>query len=464
MPNVPRPDPTTATPACDALTRRGFMARTAAATGASVAAPVLGPLVLTAGSPNEKLGVAVVACGGMGGGNPGTAANERCVALCDVDEKKIADAAKKIAAKVPNPKVYHDYRKMIDECHKDMDVILIATPDHNHAPAAIRAIRLGKHAFAQKPLAHNIYECRTLAKEAREKKVHTQMGNQGHCGEGYRVLCEYLWAGAIGKVTETHTILGRSFGGSGGRPAGKPVPAGLHWDEWLGPAPQRDYHDGLHAFGWRSWRDFGTGTLGDMACHCMDGIFWALKIGEAKSFTIECLAQTGGSAEMFPQNNAIRWDIPARGDMPPLKVFAYDNAGQKPEFLRNLETETKRKFGGGTVYVGEKGCMVTGTYGENPTILPEEKHKAFTPPPKTIPRVSGGPIGDLFQAIRGGTPPCSNFADSAGPFSEFILSGQLAMFAGVGKKVEWDVTAMTCKNIPELNKIVKREYRKGWEV
>jgi predicted dehydrogenase len=345
-----------------------------------------------------------------------------------------------------------------------MDVVLIATPDHNHAPAAIRAIQLGKHTFVQKPLAHNIYECRTLAEAARKNKVHTQMGNQGHCGEGYRRLCEYIWAGAIGNVTETHSILGRSFGGSGGRPASKPVPEGVHWDEWLGPAPYRDYHDGLHPFSWRSWRHFGAGTLGDMACHVMDGIFWALKLGQAKTYTIECLARKGGSEEMFPQDNVLRWEFPARGNMPAVKVHTYDNTGQKPQFIKELEAKNARKLDDGTLYVGDKGYMWTGTYGDGVRIIPEEKHQAFKAPDPKIPRVKGGPVGDLLQAVRGGTAPCSNFADYSGPFTEFVLSGQLAMFAGPGKKVEWNVADMKCTNLPDLNKHVKRQYRKGWEV
>jgi predicted dehydrogenase len=447
------------------INRRNFLKTTAAVAGGAAGLGLLrGPIILGARSAGSKLGVAVIACGGMGGGNPGEAANERCVALCDVDDKKIAEAVKKIQGKVPNPKTYNDYRKMLDAHHKEIDVVLIATPDHNHAPAAIRAIRMGMHTFCQKPLAHNIYECRTLAQEAKKYKVHTQMGNQGHCGEGYRRLCEYIWAGAIGNVTETHSILGRSFGGSGGRPPTKPVPEGLHWDEWLGPAPFREYHDGLHPFGWRSWRDFGAGTLGDMACHVMDGIFWALKLGEAKTYAIECLSQAGGSKEMFTQGNVLRWDFPARGSMPPVKVFTYDNAGQKPEAIKNVEKEFNFKFKDATLYVGDKGYMVTGTYGDGVRIIPEEKHKAFPVPAQKIPRIKGGPIPDLMQAVRGGTPPCSNFADSAGPFTEFVLSGQLAMFAGSGKKVEWNVAAMKCTNNPELNQYLKREYRKGWEV
>jgi Oxidoreductase family, C-terminal alpha/beta domain len=173
----------------------------------------------------------------------------------------------------------------------------------------------------------NIRECYELAKAAKEQKVLTQMGNQGFCSEGIRRACEYIWAGAVGNVLEAHAILGRNFGGSDGRPPSKPVPPSLHWDEWLGPAPYRDYHDGLHTFSWRSWRQFGTGTIGDMACHNLSTLWWALKIGEVKRFTVECLATKGGSEEMYPQDNVIRWEIPARGNMPPVKVYCYDHDG-----------------------------------------------------------------------------------------------------------------------------------------
>lgn len=445
------------------LTRRSFLKKSAATVGALTAAGIYCPPNILAEAPNSKPGIAVIGCGGAGGGNPGTAANNRCIALCDVDDNTLAKAAERIKDKLPKPKTYHDYRKMLDECHKDIDVVLIATPDHHHAPAAIRAIELDKHVFVQKPLAHNIRECRIMAKAAEKHKVHTQMGNQGHCGEGYRRLCEYIWAGAIGDVLETHSILGRNFGGTGGRPQSKPVPPNLHWDQWLGPAPYRDYHDNLHPFNWRSWRQFGTGTLGDMACHVMDGVFWALKLNQVDSYSIQCLSQTPGSDEMFPQNNILRWDFPARASMPAVKVFSYDNSGNKPEIIKKLEAENNRRINNGTLYVGTKGYMYTDTYGGGVRIIPEEKHKAFPVPEKSIPRVSGGPIGNLLNALKTGTAPCSNFINPAGPFTEMILTGQLAMFAGPGQKIKWNGKEMTC-DIADLNKFTKRTYRKGWEV
>ena len=450
------------------INRRSFLQRTAAFAGAATGAQLIGmPALLSAAAPNAKLGVAVVGVGGMGGYSLGQALNERLVAFADVDDKTSANAMKQFEAKhndQPAPKVYFDYRKMLDECHKDIDVVLIATPDHHHAPAAIRAINLGKATFSQKPLAHNIYECYALAKAAREKKVPTQMGNQGHCGDAIRRACEYIWAGAIGNVTETHSILGRNFGGSGGRPASKPVPAGLHWDEWIGPAPFREYHDGLHTFSWRSWRHFGTGTIGDMACHNLDALFWALKINDAKTFTVECLSTKGGSAEMYPQSNIVRYEVPARGKMGPVKVHVYDDASLRPEIMKETEKSCEMKFGESTLFVGEKGLFHTGGTAGSAEILPPEKRKEFPAPPKTLPRAHGDPIEDLFHACKNGTTPCSNFPDASAPLTAFALAGHLAQFAGVGKKVEWDVEKMQCTNLPEINQYVRRTYRAGWEV
>jgi predicted dehydrogenase len=450
------------------INRRRFLRRSAALAGAATGAQFLGmPALLSAGSPNGKLGVAVIGVGGMGGYSFDSALGERLVAICDVDEQASAHALKQFADKQkgqPAPKVYFDYRKLIEECHRDLDAVLIATPDHHHAPAAMRSIGLGKATFSQKPLAHNIYECYALAKAARQKKVLTQMGNQGHCSDTIRRACEYLWAGAIGNVTETHSILGRNFGGSGGRPASKPVPAGLHWEQWLGPAPYRDYHDNLHPFNWRSWRQFGTGTIGDMACHNLDALFWALKIGQAKTFTVQCLHTTGGSEEMYPQDNIVRYEVPPRGNMGPVKIHVYDHGNLKPDIMKEAEKKYELTFGECTLFVGDKGLFrTTGTCGSL-GFLPEDRRQEFPPPQQSLPRAHGGPIEDLFYACKHGTTPCSNFPDAAGPLTAFALTGHLAQFAGVDQKLEWDVEKMQCTNLPELNRYLRREYRKGWEV
>jgi predicted dehydrogenase len=436
--------------------RRTFLKRSAVAASAAFGVPN----ILSARAPNEKLGIAVIGCGGQGGGNPGLAASERLVALCDVDDKIIGKTVEGLAAKVKEPSIFYDYRKMFDKHAKDIDAVFIATPDHHHAPAAIRAIRLGKSVFCEKPLCWCIYEARTLATEARKQKVHTSMGNQGHAGEGYRRLCEYIWAGAIGDVTETHSMLSRNFGGKGGRPKGEKPPEHLHWDEWLGPAGYRDYHGGLHQFSWRNWTEFGTGVMGDMGCHVMDGVFWALKLAEAKKFTIECVSQSGGSSEMFPQYNHLCWKFPPRGKMPAVTVNTYD--ADWPKDIKVMLYDLKDRVDGGTIYVGTKGVMVTGTYGDNPRILPKDKHDKFPPPEKTIARSKAGVKGDLIAACKGGPEPSSSF-DYAGPFTEFVLTGVMASRIGAGKTITWDVEKMTA-DLPEANALVKRDYRKGWEV
>ena len=447
-------------------TRRDFIKQTAFAAGAAGAMHWAAPVACAAPSQG-KLRTAAVGVGGMGAYALGCALDENLVAIVDIDDHTVALALKQFHDRhpaLPEPKVYHDYRRMLDELHDELDVVLVSTPDHHHAPAAIRSIERGIPVFSQKPLAHNIAECRKLAEAAAKHKVRTQMGNQGHCGEGYRRLVECIWGGAIGAVRETHTVFNRNFGGSGGIPPGKPAPAHVHWDEWIGPAPYRQYHDGLHNFSWRNWRKFGTGTLGDLACHCMDGIFWALKLHEVNAYTIECLAQYGGSQEMFTQGNVIKFEFPARSDQPPVKIFTYDNEGQKPKLVKEFEKMAKMNVNEGTLYVGDKGFMVTDAYGGGLRILPEARAKEFKLPGRTLDRAHGGPVEDLFWSIRNQAAPCSNFTDYSGPFTEMILTGQMAMFAGVGKKVQWDVAAMKCTNIDELNQFVHRSYRQGWEV
>ena len=275
----------------------------------------------------------------------------------DVDERNIAKVMRESVKDAAKPRIFYDYRKMLDECHKDLDVVLIATPDHHHAPAAIRAIHYGKHVFCQKPLGHNIAECYALAKAAQEKKVLTQMGNQGYCGEPIRRVAEYIAAGAIGTVTESHTLLDRNFGGTGGRPPSKPVPPGLHWDEWVGPAPYRDYHEGLHPFSWRNWKAFGTGTIGDMACHRLAYPFMALRLWELKTFTVECLNTKGGSDEKYPPDNVVCYHIPARDSFPACKCYVYDHQELRPEVMKELEKKYAIRWTEVPLFVGTKGYL-----------------------------------------------------------------------------------------------------------
>lgn len=444
------------------ITRRTFLKNSAAAAGAAFALPYIIPTAARA--QGQKLRAAVIGVGGMGGYAVDLALAENFAIACDVDEGQLAGALKRASDAGQSPKTYYDYRAMFDECAGEIDVVLISTPDHHHAPASLRAIELGKPVFVQKPLAHNIRECYELAAAARRNNVLTQMGNQGHCSESFRRACECLQAGAVGTVTETHTILGRDFGGTGGRPETKPVPAGLHWDEWIGPAPFREYHDDLHPFSWRSWRDFGTGTIGDMACHNVDCLYFGLKVNEAKTFTVECLATNGGSAEMWAQGNIVRYSIPARAEMPALTAYVYDHSGLRSDAMKEVEQQFGFEMGEDTIYLGDKGVYrTTGHAGEAMIMSPERKAE-FVEPPQTLPRAHGGPIEDLYHCMRNGGTPASNIPDAAGPLTAFVLAGHLAQYAGVGKVVEWDVDRMECTNMPELNERIGRSYRAGWEV
>jgi hypothetical protein len=469
--------------------RREFL-KSAAAGGAAVAVhSFAAPYVLAEAAPNSKLGTVVIGVANQGKPSVNAAATERLVAFCDVDDSHIGLAKKFVEETYPDVKTsgiqgFFDYRKMFDKIHKDIDAVYVAAPDHHHCPAAMIAMQLGKHVYVEKPLAHSIQEIRMMQEAAKKYKVATQLGNQGHSGESIRRLCEYIWAGAIGDVIETHSWAPTGRGGTGGRLPAKPVPAGLHWDEWIGPMPFREYHDELHPLQWRSWWQFGDGSVGDWGCHNLDGPFMALKLGAPTS--VECIEQKGGSDERFPLLNVLRWNYPARGDLPPVKVYWYDGyhgatkalahdeaAGLKqnrPPIVAELEKKYNRDLKtGGTIYVGTKGIMHTENYAGSPRIIPEEKHKEFskTPPAKSLSRVAKGPPGmhphhaDFLRACRDGKPACSNF-DYGGALSEMVLLGCLAERAGVGKKVEWDAAAVQVTNLPELNALVKREYRKGW--
>ena len=431
-------------------------------------------------SPNSRLATAVVGCGGRGEVSLGGALTQNLVAIADVDDSRLAAAARAAAKHGANPRAFYDYRRMFDQMQRDIDVVFVATPDHHHAPASLRALQHGKHVFCEKPLCHDIAEARALAKAARQHQVTTMMGNQGHCNDGYRRLCEYLWAGAIGDVVETHSWSGFVNGGAGGRPLAKSVPAGLHWDQWLGPAPYRDYHDGLHPAYWRYYRDFGTGGIGDWGCHNLDGVFWALDAGKVAS--VECLGTIGGGQDQYPQASVIRWDIPARGYLPPFKAYWYDGARLKldphagaiagkitmpnyPPMLARLEKECdcdfREGFDGGTFYIGTKGVMHTGCYGQRPRILPDSAHASFPVPAQRIPRIEGTPIEHFFTCCKAGQPTCADFSYAAA-ITEFLLLGHLAIEAGVGTTVEWDGAGARCTNLPALNARLGRKPREGW--
>jgi len=474
--------------------RRDFLKKTAVLAAAAGVQLARGPIVLGEGSPSAKLGMVLIGCGGRGTtAHLPNLARERLAAVVDCDENQSAkalqwlkDNAEKLKLEnldLSKVRAFTDYRRLFDELHKEFDAVVIATPDHQHALPCMMAIQRGKHVFCEKPLTHNIHEARVLGEAARRAgKVATQMGNQGLGTGGDQALAEYLQAGAIGRVTEVHTWhgFGDRFGGSFPRPPGEPVPAGLHWDEWIGPAPHRDYHKRCHPGYWHGYKDFGTGSLGGWGTHVWDAIDFALKLGYPAS--VEVLQMDDASDERFPILTTIRFDFPARGNRPALKLFWYEGCrvkGKKlgpeednedvsginrPRLAAEIEKKYGRKLGGaGSLLVGEKGVMYASSHGAAPRIVPEEKHKEFPVPTQTLPRVKGGIWGDFLRACKdGGAAPISNFADFAGPLLEAMYVGHLAVRAGIGKKVEWDGPNMKCTNLPELNPYVKRECRKGW--
>jgi predicted dehydrogenase len=470
------------------FSRRKLFKRTAAVAATAAGAQLLGlPALLAQRSPNSTLGTVVIGVVNQGKPAVNAACSERVVALCDVDEGHLAQAKSFIHEQHPEIQTagiaeFYDYRKMFDKIHKDIDAVFIAAPDHHHAVCSIMAMKLGKHVYCEKPLAHSIGEVRAMMETARKYKVVTQMGNHHHSSESTRRLCEYIWAGAIGNVLETYSWARTGRGGIGGRLPAQPVPAGLHWDEWVGPAAYRDYHEKLHPKLWRSWWEYGDGSVGDWGCHNLDGVFMALKLGQPEG--VQVLEQIGGSEERYPLRNIIRWDFPARGDMPPVKVHWYDGfqgtveelakldendpVGEhnRPPIVDEIEKKYKRTFkGGGVVFVGDKGILAAADYGEGPRLVPEEKQREFPPPPKQLPRVTKGltHYTDFLRACKEGDQPCSNF-EYSGPLTEMVLLGCMAEKAGMGKKVQWDSAGMQCTNMPELNRLVNREFRKGWEL
>ncbi|MGE0126691.1 MAG: Gfo/Idh/MocA family protein [Blastocatellales bacterium] len=351
---------------------------------------------------------------------------------------------------------YVDYRELLEK-GKDFDAVIVGTPDHSHAVISIAAMKKGKHVFCQKPLTHSIYEARRIAEVARETKVATQVAVGNQASEATRLLCEWIWAGAIGPVREVHNWSSRPFWPQGiERPAKEePVPEGFDWDLWLGPAPFRPYHRVYLPFVWRGWYDFGNGAIGDMGCYSFDTIFRVLKLGAPES--VEA-SSTRTFPETFPTASIIHFRFPARGDMPPVKLTWYDG-GLKPP--RPLELEDGREMSRGNeglLFIGDKGTILCGFNGANPKLIPESKMQEFKQPDKTLPR-SPGNDREWIEACKGGQPGGANF-EFEGPVTETVLLGNVALRAG--KKLSWDAPNMKAGNAPETQPYVRGEYRQGW--
>ena len=432
-------------------------------------------------APSDKVNIATVGYAlGMGTNNTFSCADENIVALCDVDESEAARARAEqsgIYQKFPKAKKYRDYRVMLEK-QKDIDGVIVATPDHTHAVVAMAAMQLGKHVYVQKPLTRMISETRALVKAARKYNVITQMGNQGHSGEGVRLIEEWIADGAIGKVREVHCWTNRPIWPQGmPRPTDTPeVPDGLDWDLWIGPSPMRPYHTAYHPFSWRSWFDFGCGALGDMACHVMDAAYSVLKLGYPSSVTayiahqvVERPREDGQGMtnvrleyrDSYPMASVVHYTFPARSEeYPAVKLHWYDG-GILPE--RPEELEPKRRLpSSGTIFVGDRGKLMCMTYSESPRLIPESRMQEYQRPPENIPRIQGSHEQNWIDAIKGETTAVSNF-DYSGPFTETVLLGCLGLLFPA-QKLEWDAAYMRVANLEEANEFVQHHYRTGWSL
>jgi predicted dehydrogenase len=446
------------------LSRRRFLKYSSIAGAAAFGAPYI---MRAQDQPAiNKLNIAVIGAGGKGASDTDSCASENIVALCDVEQATL-DKRKE---KYPNAKLFKDYRKMLEQM-KEIDAVIVATPDHHHAPASIMAMKMGKHVYCQKPLTHSVYEARMMREVAAKQKVATQMGNQGSAESGLRRAVEVIQSGAVGGVKEVHVWSNRPIW-----PQGmdfpkevQPVPEGLDWDLFLGPAPERPYNAAYHPFKWRGWQDYGTGALGDMACHTANMPFRALKLGYPTA--VEATS-SGMNKASYPKSSKIKFDFPAREGMPPVAFYWYDG-GEKPsddltgeilEFIGNQKDKDgnprpKKLPISGCLLVGEKGKIFSpDDYGARFHLLPEKDFEGYQGPAETIAR-SPGHYKEWLDACKGGKAPYSNF-DIAAYLTEIILLGCVAL--RVGKKLDWDGPNMRAKNAPEAAQFVKREYRKGW--
>jgi len=404
--------------------------------------------------PSDKLNIAGVGVGGMGKVYLENVDSENIVALCDVDD----DYASKVYEIYPNAKRYQDFRIMLEK-QKDIDAVVIGTPDHTHAVIAMMAFKMGKHVYCAKPLTRTIYETNKLVEAAREAKVATQVSTQSQALEDPRLLCEWLWDGAIGPVREVHIWSNRPIWPQGlERPQEIPsVPPTLNWPLWLGPAPYRPYHPVYLPFKWRGWWDFGTGALGDMGCHGFDPIYRALKLGQPTSVQ-------ASSTKVFPETapiaSIVSYEFPAREDLPPVKLTWYDGGLMPP---RPVELEDGRRIGeegGGTIFVGDKGKIICSGWGTSPRIIPEKKMQEYQQPPQTIPR-SVGHYQEWIDACKGGKPAKCNF-DVSGPITEVVLLGNIAI--RTGKKLYWDGVNKKITNDEVANKYIQEPYCPGWSL
>jgi predicted dehydrogenase len=439
------------------LNRRAMLRRTAAA-GAGLWLAGRGRRQAESASPNERLNLAIVGSRGRGAENLKFLTGENIVALCDVDSGFLAQAAKEF----PKARTFRDYRKLLDAMHREIDAVVVSTPDHMHAPISLRAMKLDKHVYCEKPLTWCIAEARLMAKTAGERKLATQMGTQGMAENRSRAGIEVLRSGVLGRITEMHVWTDRA---AGWWPQGvdrprdtPPVPNEVDWDLWLGVAPPRPYHPDYCPFKWRGWKDFGTGPLGDMGIHNAAMPYAALELGLPKS--AEIVETSGLKGETFPAWATLKYEFAASGNRGSLTLYWYDG-GRKPsaQLLGGLPVG-----GNGAILVGTNGTLWSREWtGGDWTLLPREKFRGHKPPEPSVPRApEANHYLEWIRACKGGPPAFCRFDGFAAMLTETMLLGDLAL--RVGKKVEWDAQAMKAPGCPEAEEFIGREYRKGWEV
>ena len=440
------------------ISRRKFLGNTVktAAVFTILPSKVISGLGYTA--PSDKLNIAGIGIGGMGHTNLINMKSENIVALCDVDWKYAANCF----SDFPDAKKYWDWRKMFDEMKDSIDAVVIATPDHDHAIIASHAITMGKHVFLQKPLTHSVYESRLLTNLARKYKVATQMGNQGNSGEGIRQICEWIWDGAIGEIKEVHAWTNRPIWPQGlERPTEvMPVPDTLNWNLFLGPAPERPYNSAYTPWNWRGWWDFGTGALGDMACHILDPVFKSLKLQYPDAVQA---SSTQINTESAPVAEMVQYAFPARDDlpkvaMPEVKVTWWDGGllPPRPEELPEGEI-MGRDSNGGCLFVGDKGKLMCGCYARDPFLLPLSYDTSYKRPEPVLRRIETSHEMDWVRACKESPEnrvlPSSNF-DYSGPLNEMVVMGVVAVrLQDLKRELKWDGENMRFLNIADTDEI-----------
>lgn len=433
----------------ESLTRRQFLHR--AGCGLSLAAASLGfPSLIRARGLNEKLNIASVGTSGRAGANLAGVASENIVAVADVDATMLEAAVKQY----PGARRYEDFRVMLEKEADNLDAVVVSTPDHTHAVAAAQAMKMGKHVYCEKPLAHTVHEVRHLTDLAREEKLITQMGTQIHAGDNYRRVVELVRSGALGTVREVHVWVNIGHSYSGGRfTTDTPAPAGLNWDLWLGPAAKRPYTKGVHPFDWRKFWDFGNGRLGDFGCHYMDLVHWALDLRHPVKVRSE-----GPPVDPIstPEWLVVHYDYPARGEQPPVQLTWHGN--RTPAILSGLKKADGQPldWGSGQLFVGDRG-MVVSDYGRH-MLLPAESFQDFQRPEPSIPK-SMGHHAEWIHAIKtGGATTCP--FDYSGPLTESVLLGVASYRSG--EEILFDAKNMRIAHSPKAQALLSKEYRKGW--